>query len=362
MSIGRALALLVIVAACDRNRAAAPKPAVPAHQDAYVWQRSWTPAVRDAVEHAPAKIEGLRILAAEVAVGDPLHAISLDAPSLAASGRRVTLVLRINGSRPMDDLSIAPLLATAQTLQQAGVDVAGIEVDHDCATARLAAYARWLALQDHASLRLSITALPTWAESPALRDVATAVDEIVVQVHAVRAPAIFDPNVAWHDLVRFSREVRGTPLRVALPTYGAVVRGMEVEADVRDVAAFERRLAAESIVDGVVWFRLPVKGDPQTWSPATFAHVVERGTPDAPQAKLALVARGADQFDVVARNEGTELVDLPPVRVAGAIDAADMIGYRAVTQHEWAAPHRSLAPSESITIGWIRGKDITLVD
>lgn len=341
-------------------------PAVPALQEAYVWQRNWTPAVRDAIAHAPARIGRLHVLAAEVSVGaSTLHPLDLDAGALAAAHRPVTLVVRIDGSRPIDGLSLAPLVEMADSLRKARVDVAGIEVDHDCATAALEDYRRWLAAQRAATpLPLSITALPTWAGSPALVDVAAAVDEIVVQVHAVRAPTIFDPNVAWHDLARFANAVRTTPLRVSLPTYGAVVRGMEVEADAGDVAAFVRRLAAEPVpgVAGIVWFRLPVAGDAQTWSPATFASVVETGRADAPRAQIALVARGDDRFDVVATNPGAGLVDLPPVHVAGTIDAAELIGFRALAPNAWAPPHRSLAANETLTIGWIRGKDIALVD
>ena len=57
----------------------------------------------------------------------------------------------------------------------AGVDVVGLEIDHDCATAVLADYARWLAAnRPPAPLAWSITALPTWAGAPALPAVAAA--------------------------------------------------------------------------------------------------------------------------------------------------------------------------------------------
>ena len=366
-----------------------------------MWQRHWTPSVRDAVARPPAGLESLRVLLADVAPSRdgamPVVTMSVDARSLAASGLPITLVVRIEGSRPIDDLALAAFAHEADELRARGVNVVGIEVDHDCATARLADYARWLARQrdalakvaagaaatpdarsgarSGARYRLSITALPTWASSSSLSDVARSVDEIVVQVHAVRAPMIFDANTAWRDLSRFARAVaaEGRMLHVALPTYSAVVRDVIVSVDPEDVARFVGKLRASPIdgVGGIVWFRLPVEGDDQTWSRATFARIVrgDLGTPAGieatrrARATVALVARGDDRFDVVVSNSTSELVEMPPIRIAGDIGDADMVmGYRANGLGAWVAPRRSLARDERVVIGWIRGKDIAVVE
>lgn len=395
MGASRIVVLCALIAAACGG---APEPGVVGvrlPQAAYVWQRHWTPGVRAAVAHPLAALDGLHVLAAEIDIGGAdLTVMRLDGAALAASHRPITLVVRINGARPIGDLSLAPVLEVGERLRGAGVDVAGLEIDHDCATARLAEYAAWLAAHRPAApLRLSITALPSWAESPALARVAAAVDDIVVQVHAVRAPMIFDANEAWVDLARFARAVRTTPMRVALPTYSAVVRGDEIGVDPDDVARFVRRLEARPLagVGGVVWFRLPVAGDEQTWSAVTFARVVNGGEPDAGgqverglarvvtdgvgfasvvtgderegRAEVALVERGAGRFDVVVRNPGPSAVDLPAVRIAGAIAAADLVqGYRERATGRWDAPRRSLAAGEQLVIGWIHGKDLELVE
>ena len=364
MCARRLAVLLAMLAGC--HRAPAPVAGAELGQAAYVWQRNWTPGVREAVANPLADLDGLHVLAAEVdARADDLTLVHLDEASLVAARRPITLVLRINGSRPIEGLSLAPVLGLGEALRAAGVDVAGIEVDHDCATARLADYAAWLtAHRPPAPLRFSITALPTWAGAPALAQVAAGVDEIVVQVHAVRAPAIFDGNDAWRDLASFARSVPSSRLRVALPTYSAVVRGDEIGVDPEDVAGFVRRLEARPIagVEGIVWFRLPVAGDEQTWSAATFARVVTGHAPDA-RARIVLVERGADRFDVVVTNPSDGLVDLPPVHVAGAIAAADLVqGYRELEPGRWEAPRRSLAGNERRVIGWIHGKDLELVE
>ena len=363
MSRGVAILITALVA-CSPEPAATVVPA-PIEQTAYVWQRRWTPGVREAVAHPPAQLAGVRVLIAEVSPSAALTMIEPDGPALVAGGRPITLVVRIEGARPIEALSLAPIEHAGAALRAAGANVVGIEVDHDCATARLPDYARWLADHRPAGYRFSITALPTWAASAAVAEVARAVDEVVVQVHAIRAPVIFDANTAWRDLRRFAGVTGGhTSLRVALPTYTVVLGEREVGVDPDVVGAFARRLATEPVpgVGGIAWFRLPVGGDEQTWSPATFARVIA-GQRTTARARIELVAQGDQRFDVVVSNPTSEPVDLPPVHVAGDIGDADMVmGYRAAGAGRWAAPRRSLARDERIVIGWIHGKDVRVVD
>jgi hypothetical protein len=330
---------------------AAPRPL---DQDAYVWQRNWTPAVHAAVATAPAALGGLRVLVAEAA--DPQLAMVAADP--VEAHRPLTLVVRIDGARPIAELSLAPVLAVADRWRAAGIAVAGIEIDHDCATARLPDYATWLRAHRPAGLRYSITALPTWAGSPALHDVAAAVDELVVQVHAVRAPAIFEP-AARADLARFAAAVPEASLRVALPTYRAQVYGTPVEVEPAVVRAFVDELEREPIanVHGIVWFRLPVAGDDTTWSTDTFAALIERRAPPASLVEVTLRARGDDRFDIVATNPTARSAELPAVRLAGDLEAVELVGgYSERARFHYRPPHRRLAPGETQAIGWVRGK------
>jgi hypothetical protein len=102
------------------------------------------------------------------------------------------------------------------------------------------------------------------------------VDEVVLQVHAVRAPTIFEPRAARRDIELFARIAHGTKLRVALPTYRVALG----EAKPDDVAALLRSLEQRPVagVTGVVWFRLPVAADRMAWSAPTLAAVI-RGAP-----------------------------------------------------------------------------------
>lgn len=99
--------------------------------------------------------------------------------------------------------------------------VTDVEIDYDCATSRLADYVvflRNLRARLAPDLRLSITMLPTWLDSAQLEQALAAVDESVLQVHAV-----LDPALGLFEAKRARARVRayggGAPhgWRVALP-------------------------------------------------------------------------------------------------------------------------------------------------
>src|SRR5262249_48126099 len=105
----------------------------------------------------------------------------------------------------------------------AAAPLAGVEIDYDCPTARLASYAGFLAelrARLPRRLALSITALPSWLSSPQLEGVARDLDEIVPQVAAVDDPrrGLFDAAQAGRWVRAFARRIP-RPLRVALPAY-----------------------------------------------------------------------------------------------------------------------------------------------
>lgn len=336
----------------------------PLAHEAYVWQRAWTGAVRTAVAAPPAELSGLRVLAAEVDDhGWTFPAV--DAAGLGQAGRAITAVVRIDGSRPVADLSLARVLEHLTTWRAAGVQVVGLEIDHDCATAALADYAAWLrALRPAAPLRWSITALPTWTESPALAEVAAAVDELVVQVHAVRAPAVWRADDAARWLAEFARATAPRPLRVALPTYRVSVGGVEVSAEPVELAAFVRGLERSPIpqLRGVVWFRLPVGGDPGAWSAATLDAVIS-GAALRPQLAVEAVPRGDGTVDVVVHNRGTLDGALPDLELAGDITGVDFVlpYHRAVeAAGRWRAPRGTVRAGQTTTVGWVAGKEITI--
>jgi uncharacterized protein DUF3142 len=161
-----ALLLLVGTMACSRPE---PRPLV---HEAYVWQRDWSPALSQALTDAPRELGTLRVLARERSGTQRVPVdIAVDVDALARSGREVIAVMRVEGTAPLEGVSLQEVALLARAWRARGVRVRGIELDHDCASAALAGYADWLERERAvlgSELSLSITALPTWSGSPAL--------------------------------------------------------------------------------------------------------------------------------------------------------------------------------------------------
>jgi hypothetical protein len=206
-------------------------------------------------------------------------------------------VIRIDGQ--LTDLKghLGAILGAVGRLRGDMPWLSGIEIDHDCADSRLSDYAdllRRLKPRLDPSLRLSITALPTWISSPLLSSVLECVDEAILQVHAVRAPTaeLFDPSAAMRWVDGFAK-ITPVPFRVSLPNYGVRVSRVESEryliesespllasgssplelvADPGAVSQFVRDLGrlTPRKLSGIVWFRLPTVGDRRIWSRETW--------------------------------------------------------------------------------------------
>lgn len=311
--------------------AAALRPTPVLRQDAYIWQRVWTPAVSAALEQSNAFVDGWRVLAAETDANGYLTTIHADWAELAQTGRPVTPVIRIDGRLDSWDPVHAAdeVVAIVGDLRSRGVPVAGVEIDYDCATAKLPLYTRFLAgLRPRLSaVRLSVTALPAWLGSADLDGLLSETDEVVLQVHAVRDPrsGLFDPGVARAWVDAFSAHVHGQ-FRVALPDYGARVSwspdghlaavesemprlmqghdATELMAAPGDVAMLLASLREDRPhhLAGVVWFRLPTDDDQRTWSLATWQAVMRGVRPKASTTVVLRVSSTPGMSDVVLEN------------------------------------------------------------
>jgi Protein of unknown function (DUF3142) len=309
--------------------------------DAYIWQRRWTPAVAAALEQAAGQIRAWRVLVAEADVHGNWSLASVDWAALKRSKRPVIFVVRIDGqlARLNDSSMVDGLAGMIAGWRRSDVPVAGLEIDHDCATARLAAYARFLsalrARLDRA-VPLSITGLPAWLSSPEVDEVFAPADEIDLQVHAVQNPrmGLFDRQRARAWIAELSHRTR-KPFRVALPAYGSRVTwredgsiltvesempllaggdsALELMASPQEVAALVRELQDDSPANlvGIAWFRLPTNGDRRAWSIETWRAVV-LGRPL--QARVEATIRPSDTPGMnilVLSNPGDIDADLP---------------------------------------------------
>lgn len=353
--------LLALGLACSRGT---PPPLT---HEAYVWQRDWSPELSDALTHVPPELGALRVLARELSGPrrTPVD-VAVDVAALARSGREVVAVLRVDGTAPLDGLSLQEVATHARDWRARGVRVRGIEVDHDCATAALPGYADWLARERTRvkDLSLSITALPTWATSADVKRLVSIPDDVVLQVHAVRAPSLFTPGEARGFVEAWARAT-GRPFRVALPTYRVRLRdGTRLSAEPRDVSRFLALLRERPVrgVTGVLWFRLGHRGDLDAWSLPTLEAVV-RGESLAPSFESRLVDAGGGTRDIVIENTGRVDADAPArLTLSGNLEVLDGVGGYAPHGASLVArtPPR-LRAGERRVVGFVRGTEVSLV-
>ncbi|MDG9922226.1 MULTISPECIES: DUF3142 domain-containing protein [unclassified Pseudomonas] len=326
----------------------AEESAAPLDQQLYIWQRQWRPVHAEALAQSRADFSSLRVLALQAHPQAGWSRARVDLQLLRRDDRPLIAVVRLDGQlAQLDSAEIGrQIAALLHDWRSAGLRLQGLELDHDCATARLPAYAellRELRRQLPDDLRLSITALPAWLDSPALDEVLAAVDSSVLQVHAVRDPqhGLFDPEQAQDWAERYG-ERSAKPFHLALPAYGvALTENGQVESETplrqggprRELRAepqqvsellADLRNAPPSHLAGIIWFRLPLAGDRRAWPLPTLLAVV-RGQPLVPA--LALQRQQRDGFSQLQLfNNGTLASPLPqrielPARACAAADA-----------------------------------------
>jgi hypothetical protein len=378
------LALLLFLLLPTGRRNTAPLP-----NDAYVWQRAWTPALARALRDSDDIVATWHVLGAEMDAEGRWAATAPDYAALAAVRQPVVLVLRLDGraDRLEADTVAAQLLDRLDAWHRAGVRVAGVEIDYDCAIARLPAYTAFLTrLRQGLELPLAITALPTWLQSPDLDALLAVPDSSILQVHAVLDPVLglFNPRraAAWAD--GYARHTR-RPWRVALPSYGTRVAwddtgriiGIESERPALAPAARATELLAQPPVladfvaglqhqppaglAGLVWFRLPTDNDQRAWSAATWRAVLTR-QPLRPDVALTAVGAGPAR-DLLLVNRGNADAALPGIiRIASDCAAADGINGYALERDATGIYLRStqdglLRAHFQRNIGWLRCND-----
>ncbi|MTJ94001.1 MAG: DUF3142 domain-containing protein [Desulfovibrio sp.] len=323
------LLLISILAGCN-------EPTAPLRHDAYIWQRKWTPAVSDAVHQSADIMQEWRLLGAYADGSGHLRQTSPDWTVLNGSGKPVIMVVRIDGQLiRWDEDSLLAEIHSFIVQWRANVGLfAGLEIDYDSATARLPEYAsflRRLRAQIDSNLRLSVTALPAWLSSTGLDELFEPVDEVVLQVHAVKAAqeGIFSRQDATTWIRHMAARIK-KPFRVALPAYGVRIAQHE-EGTVLSVESEVPLLAGgasftEMTVDpgqvslllreldrhrpnhltGIVWFRLPITSDRRSWSLATLRAVIR----DKPVES---------QLDVVVEDS-----DTPGVKTLALVNTGDV--------------------------------------
>ncbi len=380
-------------------------------QELYVWQRVGGPAVQAALREFAPQCDGFNVLTAEVSwrAGQPhITRASPDYAALAALGRPVGLSLRVGtftGPFAEDDAAAQALAALAAellaTARRHGLEPAELQLDFDCAEAKLAGYRRWLVALRRAveQTPLVFTALPVWLGPPDdFAALAAAADGFVLQVHSLEKPASPDAPFSLCDPVLAQRWIAqaaaiGHPFRVALPTYGytlafdrngkflalaaegpsagwpAETRRRTVLADPVAMAALAHglRTAPPRHCTGLLWFRLPVEGDRLNWHAVTLATIL-RG--ETPTASLTAETRWPEPglAEIVVCNTGQTSFRLPPALhlawptnarpsagdalAAYALAFSPAAGARLTVSN--AATETLLPPGRTVKVAWLR--------
>ncbi len=352
--------------------------------EAYIWQRLWTPELSQAVVEQRTLFSRYRVLGAQHISGTQWAEPTVDLAALKKSALPVVLVIRLPGAAPvLTAQQLTTKIAEVRARWLTGdVSVARVEIDFDCAEAQLERYREQLvALRGllPKNLFLDITALPAWLRAPGLPSLLAASDRVTLQVHSVLAPkrGLFDPRLAEFWLRQFST-LSAKPFAVALPAYGAKllldgngkVIGVSHEAELGTphAGALELQTSPESVralidalnrrpipkLEASVWFRLPLRSDARAWAPVTLAAVINK---QVLRAKIStdFVANAAGGFDVRLRSVGN-LNAASALRLAvNAKCSGDGIsGYSFSAGVFSTKVAVELKPGASRIIGWLR--------
>ena len=385
---------------------------VPMRQDAYVWQREWTPSVHDAVASQHQQFHELVVLAGEVSqLGkDPdapgkVTVVHPDYAAIAKSVRTIGIAIRVGpaagsfiyeADSPQTILLCDTVKNALAAPVAAGLSVAEVQIDFDCAESKLTGYRRWVSAikANIAPTPVVITALPSWLKHAEFAALAREAGSFVIQVHSLHQPSDPDAPMSICDPVEALAAVNqasqiGVGFRVALPTYsylagfssqrkflglsadgpaanwptGTILRMMR--SDPASIAPLVAKWIARppQNMTGIIWYRLPVPGEELNWSAVTLKTVMTGSTPQ-PNCILETARNTKGVIDVYLHNIGNGDATSPQRFKLdgqnGAISEA-IHGFTCLEDAKGSVifldsstTGRRIAPGEKIQIGWLR--------
>jgi hypothetical protein len=327
------------------------------HQ-AYVWQRTWGPPLREALSAHAKELSGLIVLKAEVKwMKEQPHVVQVpvDWQLLSGLGRPIGLALRIGpfaGPFSTNDAPGSFLRELANSLLMEArsnhLSPYELQVDFDCAESKLDGYRLWVEdiRRKIAPTPLTITTLPSWLKQSAFKALISASDGYVLQVHSLVRPTslsapftLCDPTLALSAVRRASDF--DVPFRVALPTYGYLLAfdssgrfiGLSAEGPRRDwpagtslrevrsdpvelaglVQAWstnrpsrtdrDNSTSFKSPMKGIIWYRFPVADDIFNWRWKTLSAMLAARSPrQSLRAEPRRVESGL--VEIILENDG----------------------------------------------------------
>lgn len=350
----------------------------------------WTAEHAVALTQSKTDFTELRVLALQLhqaKTGPVWTQATVDLPLLAADGRAVHMVVRLDGQLKQLPTTVLQqkLLKLLQLWQQQGVKVTQLELDYDCASSQLGAYAAWLKELRQLlpqTLALSITALPDWLGKPGWHELQQQADQFTLQVHSVLSPqqGLFQTELAKGWTQQMAAEAQ-RPFYIAVPSYHSALlkqgdgwlveseqplqsqaKRKELWLDAQQVQDFSLWLQQQDwpLLRGLVWFRLPLPSDKRSWSYAQL-QAVSSGKPLVADLKITVQDK-SPQFELVAENHGFVAAQLPAqINLSGVLcSAADAVsGYQLHfsedknrLQFVLSKAEAVLQPGQRLVLGW----------
>ncbi len=383
---------------------ASEKPAV------YLWQRTWTPSVREALQQRATNFSLIVPLKTEIAFKQSAQAsvirVPIDYNALQGVTVPIGLALRIGPftgpfatTNQQTQLIISEASRLVREAETNGLHIAELHIDFDCAESKLAGYTVWVtALKARLpGVPIVITALPTWLNHQDFAPLARAAGLYVLQVHSFERPTTFDAPVSLCDPQKARRAVMkadqiGVPFRIALPMYtytlafdqkGIYVglsaegrakkwpttfRTKELGANASEIAELVQdwNLRPPQHLRGMIWYRMPIQNDAFNWRWPTLEAVMHGRTPE-PHLRLKAQRTEKELIEIRLQNDGTGETNVPKRIVvhwaktkliaADALRGFEIVDTTPQTVHfrpRQFLPPLILKPGDECLVGWLR--------
>ncbi len=382
----RRLTLTVLLGLSSVGALAAVSSKVP--YATYIWQRVHSAELLDVIAAEQTHFTEFRFLALQQANDGRWVTMTPNWSVLAklVKPTRIMIpVVRLPGSKPLTDLiDLKSQIAILQSSwQSAGMKLTRIEIDFDCAESQLGIYRSTLTeLKAHLakqSIKIDITALPSWLRNEEFKKILALVDRVTLQVHSVQVPSkgLFDARKAefW---IRSMDAISSKPFDVALPAYGAKllldskgkVIAVEHEVDLMQTAAQRIDLqtdprAVQALLEAMkksppknlaqwIWFRLPLDSDLRAWKMLTLRAVMQ-GVQLQAAREIQSLPNGTGGFDVHVKSTGNVPTSVP-LRIALPVNCSGegIADYQYKSGAFITRATRELRPGESLVAGWMR--------
>jgi len=311
-------------------------------QEVYVWQRVWTDEVVSAVEKYSPEFNKSIFLAAEIsyrgdsdtwtcqAFQDPIEYAQQDPTNYG-------LAFRIQTNAAQSKWSNNSLTKVDEFIQLHIGNVSTIQIDYDCPSKKLADYIKLMAhlRKKFPNKKLEITCLPDWLNKSTFSELIGKTDRYIMQVHGVsghgKGQALCD-TIHTQKVAHQCAQL-GHPFLIALPTYRHAISYSQngtiqsvasegnfhssnyeiVSANAPQISSLIKLWQQQrpELMQGVIWYRLPVITDKMNWTSDTFQKTRNGESIDPADLdfKVSLNTNGSYQLSLT--NNSSQHLDWP---------------------------------------------------